>query len=215
MNDWIEMAKTEVGGIVDVPANKSGKWEIRKWTQTEEMALNSMFRYRERLIPKGDYTALLENGKGFMTDTPAEIGDHGELLAYADGNILIMGLGLGLIMEMIHSRYENGYIDGLNQVVFIEKNQDVIDLVAPHYEKKYPDFFKVVKADALALTPDKLFAETGVEKWDAIWIDIWPTICEDNAEEYLALLDRWDAHGKWVHAWQEDYVLEEDGELYW
>ena len=65
-------------------------------------------------------------------------------------------------------------------------------------------------SDAFELSHEELFRKTGVHHWDAIWIDIWPTICEDNAEEYQDLLDTWSSVSDWCRAWQQDEVLQSD-----
>lgn len=220
--DWLEQAKTEVGGIVDVPAGKSGRWEVRRWTQTEEMALNSMFQFKERLIPKGEYTGLLQHPVSrllqgsqptvYMSDTPAELSDHYELMRHAHGNILVMGLGIGVIMEMVMTRVSHRLIDDLSSITFVEKNPDVIKLVAPHYEAKYPELFRVIEADALTITPEEVEEITGVSQWNAVWHDIWASSNSENAEEYQALLDVWALQSDWQGAWQQEEVMQSDEE---
>ena len=88
---WEERAVREVGGIVDVPEGKSGEWEVQRFTIDKAAALHSMFRYRDRFIPPGTYTWLKGHNQSYMSDTPAEVRDHRELVWHGWGDVLVFG----------------------------------------------------------------------------------------------------------------------------
>jgi len=102
-----------------------------------------------------------------MSDTPAEIRDHVPFIGTSYGRVLITGLGLGMVAQACLKRRE------VKSVTVIELEQDVIDLVGPHYLSKWPNL-EIWHGDALTM---KIKPNT---KWDVAWHDIWPTICADN-----------------------------------
>jgi len=212
-----------VTGVVDVPEGRSGDWEVRRFEQTEDDAFRSAIKYKNRLIMPGNYTCLMlhrepdyNEGRGYeayMSDTPAEMHDHEVMLdrTLGGGNVLVMGLGIGAVMELLATQHADD-MSKLGMVVFVEKNRDVLDLVSKHYAEKYPRHFIPFCADALTLDPFKLKQYTSVHKWDVIWHDIWPSISTKNKDEYKLLLDRWERFAHWQGAWQQDHVFMSEAE---
>ena len=120
--------------VVKVPDGVSGVWEVRTFEVTESDAsrfnMRALFQMGGRIIFPGTYKQLLRNGDTVMSNTPAELADHQEVLWEAEkrgGDILINGLGLGVVLVDLLKL-------GINSVTVIEKSEDVIALVEPTFE---------------------------------------------------------------------------------
>lgn len=130
---------------VNIPEGKSGDWEVKKFTVSEDDAkwdaLRSIGR-GGRYTPTGTYTSLTRNGQVIMSDTPNEIQDHLEFIRRAKGKVLINGLGLGMVLKAVLDKSEVEY------VTVIEKSPHVISLVAPYFQVNYENKVKIIWADA-------------------------------------------------------------------
>lgn len=182
---------------VDVPEGQSGDWEIEKFTVSENDAkfynMRATFSYGGggRTIQSGDYTRLTKNKYLIMSDTPAEIRDHGYFVHKATGHILINGLGLGWILEALFQK------KGVKTITVIEKSLDVISLVAKHYKNKCPKNKKlfIIHADAFDYKPKK------GKIYNAVWHDIWDSICADNLEDMKNLHRKYGRRTDWQGSW--------------
>lgn len=156
--------------LVDIPEGVSGGWRIAKFT-VEPSVASFRLALAGRDCPPGEYTRLSGPGEGcFMSDTPAEWRDVSWLIAGAVGDVLISGLGLGMVVKGLLAR------DRVTSVTVIEKEADVIKLVAPSYADPR---VRIIEADAFTWKPDR--------KFDLAWHDIWPNICADNLPEMTRL----------------------------
>lgn len=163
------------GYKVDVPLGRSGDWSVERFDVSKQEAeiheLTCMFgsggMSAGRHVLPGTYTRLVCRSSIIMSDTPAEIRDHLRFIGTSHGRVLITGLGLGMVAQACLRRRE------VKTVTVIEKEQDVIDLVAPHYLARH-DNLEIWHGDALTM---KIKPNT---KWDVAWHDIWPTICGNN-----------------------------------
>lgn len=168
---------------VSVPEGEEGNWKISRFTVTEEQAkidlMRALFHGRGRHVPAGTYTRLTHNGEIIMSDTPDEIHDHYYFIAEATGNILINGLGLGMVLNGCLRKPEVAH------ATVIEISPEVISLVGKYYQNLYGDRLTIINADALVWKPPK-----GV-KYDYVWHDIWDTICHDNLQEMATLHRRY------------------------
>lgn len=99
-----------------------------------------------------------------MTDAEFERKTNSDFMSKAQGDVLIAGLGIGLILDPL--------FEHCSSVTVIEKNADVIALVAKHYQKA-----TVIHADIFDWTPP---AGT---KYQTIYFDIWPDFGEDQIDE--------------------------------
>jgi spermidine synthase len=146
-------------------------------------------RLDEGIIP-GRYTRLTrDDGTIVMSDTISERRDHVGFVEAAHGLVLIHGLGLGMTIEPVLDKLE------VDHVIVVEKEQDVLDLVAPTYLQRYPQRLTIVKADAfdfaLAVCPD------------VVWNDIWDFVDDRNVPEMDHLEDRY-AEASWCSSWARD-----------
>lgn len=180
---------------VKVPLGKKGKHKIESFTvsvqeatiQCMRMAAND--RLEEGIIP-GTYTRLVrDDGTIVMSDTISERRDHIEFIEEAFGTVLIHGLGLGMIIQPVLAKRD------VEHVIVVEKEQDVIDLVAPTYLKRFPRRLSIIKADAFTF-------ELNVCP-DIVWNDIWDYISDENVPEMDILEDKY-SDAWWCGSWARE-----------
>lgn len=116
----------------------------------------------------------------WMSDTPREIVSLGPLAKDARGNILIAGLGLGYVATKC---LENPEVES---VTVVEYNPHVIKLVYKHLDPR----IKVIQDDF------HHFVRTNrkCRKYDFAILDIWPTISDENVDDYAKLISRMRRH---------------------
>ena len=137
---------------------KTGDFELSHF-EIGENNLYAMFHG----IPCGKFVRLLHNGSVVMSDTDMEKRTNANFVRNAHGNVLIGGLGIGLILLAIQDKPE------VEKIVVVEKHKEVIDLVKdqlPLNEK-----VEVANADVWEYTP--------TEKFNTIYMDIWNLINTD------------------------------------
>ena len=186
-----------------VPEGISGEWSIIKVVQPERQTKRrdkrpKPFRYRA-----GTYTCLQRGGTQFMSDLYDEWWTQREAVQQAirrGGDILITGLGLGLVVEAIFRSAS----DKINSVTIVEYSPDVIALVADHLLKQFDGRVRIVNADAFHWRPRK--------KYTVAWHDIWPDPYGDVVDEEMKRLEkrysRWcDWQGFWPRTYLEDIAL--------
>jgi hypothetical protein len=184
--------------VVDIPEGISGDWKVERFVVSEEDARFHNIRcaigfgQRGREVKPGTYTRLLRKGTVVMSDTQAERWDHYGCWRRSQGDVLINGLGLGMIVKAMMEKPE------VTSVTVIEISKDVVKLVGTHLLKQYPDRLKIIVADALEYKPPK-----GVT-YDYVWHDIWDEICSDNLPTMHKLHRKWgrrtDAQESWCRA---------------
>ena len=151
----------------------------------------SFMRGRGRGVPEGNYTKLQRKGAWdvTMSDTPDEYHDHFEPIHQATGHVLLNGLGLGCVLQCCAEK------EGVTKITVIERSEDVIALVAPHYQAKYGDKIEIIQADAFEYKPPK-----GV-RYNVVWHDIWDNLCEDNLPEMHRLHRKYGRRTDWQGSW--------------
>lgn len=164
---------------VKVPNGQCGKWrvedfEVRKQdVELENMRLMFTPGMGRRTIKPGKYKRLMRGEQVVMSNTPAEVNDHNYFIRMAKGDILINGLGLGVVLQCLLEK------ESVKSITIIEKYKEVINLVGPTFQND--PRVKIIHADALEYNPPK-----GVT-YDYVWHDIWDNICADNLEEMKKL----------------------------
>lgn len=202
VKDWqSEIIDTNIIRL-DVPENVSGEWQINTFSVTESdvelqklrAIVSSNFG---RYVPVGTYHRLLHKNEVVMSNTPDEIYDHMPFLYAAEGDVLINGLGLGVVIEMLMIKQKHTGL--LKSITVIEKSQDVLNLVQKHYENKYGNrddiVLKIIHDDAFIYTPQPN------TKYNAVWHDIWDSISSDNLPEMTCLHRRYGRRCKWQGSW--------------
>lgn len=173
---------------IDVPDGESGDWCIKTVTISEQRArMNAAMSKSRRYMPAGTFKVLMRRHTTVMSNTPDEIADHHDFYWNAKGHVLVNGLGLGMVIEMVISRIE--------RITIVEQSEDVIALVAPYYLSKYPDKVEIIHADAFEYQPPK------GTRYDAVWHDIWDSICTDNLPEMARLHRKYGRRTKWQGSW--------------
>ncbi len=197
---------------VSLPPGQRGRWAIEHF-KVEAGTRLSYFRVYGQDCPPGTYTRLvyykdgppeiaetlddMENpaGQSFMTDTPGEIEDHGEVMAEIrrrGGRVLIHGLGLGLIARFALDQPNVSHVD------VVELDQDVIDLVAPHYRDER---LTIHRGDA------RTYEWPVGSRWSVVWHDIWGDYRVENLEEMASLRRRFAAMADWQASWSEEFLI--------
>lgn len=177
--------------------------EVSKCTISEEMARFENTRYlfqengRIMQVSAGTYARLIVGGTLMMSDTDMEQRTNRDFVENAKGDVMIAGLGLGLIIYNLKDKIDKNIV---RTITVYEKYQDVIDLILPKF-KDYP--LHVVKQDILEYKPPK------EERYDTIYFDIWPCISYENHDDMVKLHRRWQSHkraGGWMSSWCKDLV---------
>ena len=195
---------------VDIPEGEYANWKVERFEVSEEeakfhnlrCALNPRLRYRT-IVP-GTYTRLCRPGifgpEPIMSDTPAEIHDLREVIARAKGQVLINGLGLGVVVSAVLEKHDPNLLHTVDHVTVIEINEDVIKLVGDSLSAKYGDRLTIVCADALEYTPLR------GSRYDVVWHDIWDNICGDNWESMSKLHRKYGRRCGWQGSWCREEV---------
>jgi len=193
---------------VTVPEGKSGDWCVQKFVvDKDDEAMGKLraaisFSSAGRWIPEGVYTQLKCRDTIVMSDTPDEIRDHLEPIRRATGYCLVNGLGLGVVVGTMLKKPE------VIEVWVVEKSQDVINLVGPHYRQHFGDRLRIFQADALTFNASKIkcMPERKIE-FDVVWHDIWNSICTDNIAEMTILHRKYGHRCKWQGSWSRELCL--------
>lgn len=148
-------------------------------------------------VEDGTFVKLIVDGVLMMSDTHMERRTNREFVSKAHGDVMIAGLGIGLILNALEDKVKSGEV---KSITVYEKYQDVIDLVLPKY-KHLP--IKVICKDILEYKPEK------GETYDTIYFDIWPVIGEDNMKDIRMLHNRWKfrkRNGGYMDSWMKSYI---------
>lgn len=146
-------------------------WKIQKF----RIKSNDFRAMRDGIMP-GEYVRLCHNDNCVMSNTRMEKKTNEEFCIKAYGDIIIGGLGLGMIIMAIQDKPE------VNSITVIEKNQEVIDLVAS--QLKFNDKVKIIHEDVFEWKP-----EHGI-KYHMVYMDIWAYINRDVYEKEMKPLKR-------------------------
>lgn len=114
-----------------------------------------------------------KHGGLLMTDTEMERLTNISFYEHAQGNVLIGGLGLGMILLAAQAK------EKVDSITVVEIHQEVIDLVATQLPLNGK--VTIICDDVFVWYPPK-----GV-KYSTIYFDIWNSICDDDYEEMKKL----------------------------
>lgn len=184
--------------IVDyIPEGQSGNVKIEHFEVCKEASdrtrMRSMFSHsRNEYVKEGKYARLVIDGSVVMSDTDMEKDTNWRAVRHANGNVLIAGLGLGMIVLPL---LENPNVES---ITVIEKNPDVIKLVYPHLKS---DKLAVINADIFEWKPEK------TAKYDSIYFDIWTFITTDSLPDIKKLHNKFKnkLNRKNVNCWMDSW----------
>lgn len=150
---------------------EEGKWKLQRFT----VERGNFFAMKDGITP-GTYMRLTHNGECVMSDTNMEKRTNMDFVYNAYGDVLIGGLGIGMIILAIQDKPE------VKSITVIEKNQEVINMVAS--QLNFNEKVKIICADVFEWKPEK---DT---KYDVSYMDIWNWINEDVYEREMKPLKR-------------------------
>jgi hypothetical protein len=185
----------------EIPPGKSGDWVIEKIAMPDrnyDPAADprpDCFKYRP-----GVYTCLRRGGTQFMTDLYDEWWTQRVGISEAiarGGEMLITGLGLGLVAEAIL----RGGDRRVARITIVEKSADVIQLVSPFLHSRYGEKIEIIEGDAFLWQPPQ------GRRFTVGWHDIWPDpYAAENIQEMAWL----EAHHRtwcdWQGFWPKSYL---------
>ena len=153
--------------IQNIPENASGPYQVKNDVNIDEGYIFQTLYFQDKPIANND---------------PANLPAHRFIIKKAHGRILISGLGLG---NSLHELLKN---DKITYIQIVEKNQDIIDLVAP----SFPDSrLEIIQDDIFQFEPNGHF--------DCIYHALWNTEKEAKAAVQIrkTLKARFDKHCDW------------------
>jgi len=179
---------------VDIPEGTSGDYTI-------EIGSDNLY---EKAKPDDyeSYTHLYHNATNYsfqgaiegrqklllMLNSEAEYEEHQWLWDRMEGDILIAGLGIGMVNEMLVES------DDVTSVTIVEKEQDVVDLVWEHCAKD--DRFTLIVDDI------ETWDIPEDSHWDVIWFDSWIETNSLSKEEYKVFLqERYGSYCDELECW--------------
>lgn len=185
-----------------VPARKHGRAEVIHRTVTPLESMQSMFSGNGGYYcPEGTYAVLHVGDTLEMSDTRHERITNFEIVRQARGNVLIAGLGLGMILHPILAKPE------VTHVTVVERERDVIRLIAPTLPLKRRD--NGVSRWTIEHGDIDTWRPADDTRYNTIYFDIWPTVSLDNYPQMKALVRafrKYRAPGAWVRCWAVDEV---------
>ncbi|MDT4898422.1 MAG: hypothetical protein QOH25_3499 [Acidobacteriota bacterium] len=114
------------------------------------------------------------------------------------GDVLITGLGLGLVAESMLRPAESR----VNRITIIELSPDVIRLVAPYLHSRYPGKIEIIEADAFTWESPR-----HARGFTVAWHDIWPDpYTPENDVEMARLEERYRPWCDWQGFWPRMYL---------
>lgn len=176
-----------------------GSCSLSHYTVSRTEAMLSGIRGGLFACGEGTYALLKINGRTWMSDTRMERITNYEIIWKAVGDVLVAGLGIGMIAIPI---CRNPMVRSLT---ILENNADVITAIEPQlrsYLKRDSKKLTVHHADCREWEPT-----TKGRQFDAIYLDIWRSICADNWTEMKQLRRRyakWLKRGGFAASWSQD-----------
>lgn len=167
-------------------------FEITK-KEADFAAMRCAFNHRVSIYDRpptpGKHVRLEVGGEVMMSDTEMEKTSNLGFVQIAKGDVLIAGLGIGLIIKAVI------YEPRITSITVIEKSPNVIKLVKPHLD--HPK---------LTVIEDDIFTWRSGFNFDTIYFDIWADINIDNLTEIRKLKAKYRRKVKsdgWMGAWME------------
>jgi hypothetical protein len=139
-----------------------GKFAIEKVTISKGTVVDGYDRHRgkiDQINCNFDYTVvkLTENGNTWMSDNPFEVESSMGAVENARGDVLIGGLGIGMLPTLMK--------DKVDRIDIVELNQEVIDLV---FHQVATEKMKIIHGDVIQ------YLKSTEKRYDFICVDIWP-----------------------------------------
>ena len=186
-----------------------GKWQLGYETYspfqavlTGDVVTNPIHHYLDS-TPVGYFTdpfyylVIKQQDVTWMSVTPFEINTMAPILEKINGNVITLGLGLGYFASMAALKID------VNEVLVIEKDQQVIDLFLKHIYPHLPnkEKIKIIHEDAFQ------FLKKTKRRFDHLFVDIHHT-AEDGLPIYnrMKKMEKLSSSGQW-HYWLESSII--------
>ena len=151
---------------------KVGDYALSKFTITDKDLLAKV----RSGISNGTYIKLTHKGEVVMSDTNMEKQTNYRFCCNAHGDVLIGGLGIGMIVLAIQDNPK------VNSITILEKSNEVIQLVGEQLPLNSK--VRIINADVFAWKPPK------GKKFNCIYMDIWNWINSDVYRKEMIPLTR-------------------------
>lgn len=191
-----------------IPERESKRFAIKHKVATEEDVKFCKLRSAINGHPAeyydfepGTYVRLIDKEQAFdriiMSNTPMEIRTNWEIINKATGNVLIAGLGLGIVLLHIQDNPK------VKSITVIEKYKELVDLIKPLLSLN--NKVKIIRGDIFKWLPK------GKSKYDTIYFDIWNNVSGDNYEDTKVLHKRFRKYlnkksnpESWMNSWRRE-----------
>lgn len=132
------------------------------------------------------FVRLIDNSlkvnKCVMSNTPMEEYTNREFVLNAFGDVLIGGLGIGLIIMSLQDK------ENVNSITVVEKSKDIIDMITS--QLKFNNKVTIINDDVFTYKP-------GNKAYDCIYMDVWNYINSDiYNDEMLPLINKYEKYLK-------------------
>lgn len=176
-------------------------WAIEHYEVTKEQSQMTAINMHSGndFVPPGKYTRLVNGRTVWMSDTDMEQRTNYGVVNKAKGDVLIAGLGLGMVLVPILAKPEVRHVTVLEKYPEVRKLVEVPLLM--HLGTRTALKLTVIDADVHTWKPP------AGQKWDCIYFDIWASQSTDTLQEIATLKRRFarrKAEGGWMGAWRED-----------
>jgi len=182
-----------------IPEGIDGDFSIKhRFIGGERLRLDKLrdILYRKsefRGVSDGIYCILQDNRKSevVMSDTQMEKTTNAKFLSEAKGDVMIAGLGIGMILFPLCEKEE------IKSVTIYEKEASVLNLILPHLKS----------LEKINVIPGDIFTLEDSKTYDTIYFDIWNNICGDNYDEMLVLHEKFKNNLRikgWMGSWRYD-----------
>ncbi len=190
--------------MVDIVPAGRACYDGQKTVTVEHFEIDAVpvraFMHPDEYVVPGRYARLMVNGSVMMSDVLNEQRTNRTPVVNAKGDMLIAGLGLGMILVPILKNTK------VTTVTVVEKNAAVILLVAKHISRIAPGKLQVFQADIHTWQP-----ATKGRQFDAIYFDIWGDQSTDDVDTMKTLHRQFRKYlrpGGWVNSWNYDMLRE-------
>ena len=146
---------------------------------------------------KDDYQGIITtlcHNREIMSDLFHETHEHIPFFNQPlRGNILVTGLGVGLINEYLIT------IPEIEKVVIVEKYKEVIEMVWTHCKRD--ERFEIINDDAETWIPTMHF--------DYAWLDHWTEHYDIKREDWWkSVYDKYEPHADVVMIWKPTHLMD-------
>jgi spermidine synthase len=181
-----------------LPAGVSGEARVEHFEIGDMEVMQAWMANRDGggayplVLTKGRHARLWVGEEMMMSDAESERVTCLPLIEHARGDVLIAGLGLGMVLwPLVRKR-------SVRSVTVLERYPSVVALVGPH----------VPRSRKLTIeTVDVFDFEPMGQRFDTIFFDIWPTVSVKNLIDMARLHQRYAPHlapGGWMESWARD-----------